>query len=65
LARERLDDLAWQRSSFCNIGECLEVADLGELVAVRSSKNPDGTILTFPAGIWQDFIDEVKSGDLG
>lgn len=64
LAREHLDDLAWQRSSFCNAGTCLEVADLGKMVAVRDSKKPDGTMLTFPAGIWREFINEVKRSDL-
>lgn len=64
MARERVDDLAWQRSSFCNGGSCLEVADLGGTVAVRNSRQPVGTVLTFPAEIWREFIAGVKDSDL-
>lgn len=40
---------------------CVEVAFLGQIVAMRDSKNPDGMLfLTLPA--WRGFISELKCG---
>jgi hypothetical protein len=36
---------------------------MGELIAVRDSGTPDGDVLTFSAGTWQDFIARVKAGE--
>jgi hypothetical protein len=39
-----LNDLRWRKASrsASNGGECVEVADLAGVVAVRDSKDPDG-----------------------
>jgi hypothetical protein len=50
---------AWQKSSQSggNGGQCVEVArNLPNIVAVRDSKDPDGTKLVFATADWQDFI---------
>ena len=55
----------WRKASYsANAGNCVEVArNLPGLVAVRDSKNPDGSALIFTPGEWQAFTADVKTGD--
>ena len=49
-------------------GSCVEVArNLPGIIAVRDSKNPDGSKLVLTPGAWQRFTARVKTGefDLG
>jgi hypothetical protein len=62
MERSRLN---WRKSSYSttNGGGCVEVAtNLPGIVAVRDSKNPDGPVLIFAPGDWQEFIADVKAG---
>ncbi|HZN18252.1 MAG TPA: DUF397 domain-containing protein [Micromonosporaceae bacterium] len=43
-------------------GQCVEVARVGDAIAVRDSKNPAGPRLTFTAGAWAEFVRAVKAG---
>jgi hypothetical protein len=43
-------------------GSCVEVADLGNLVAVRDSKDKTGPKLVFTPDAWRGFIRSVKVG---
>ncbi|GAA3107589.1 DUF397 domain-containing protein [Streptosporangium carneum] len=44
---------------------CVEVAtNLPGLVAVRDSKDPSGPVLTFPPGVWSDFLRSIRHGHL-
>lgn len=54
---------AWRKSSHSSGqgGECVEVADLALMIAVRDSKNPDGTKLAFSKRAWRSFTTRVKS----
>jgi Domain of unknown function (DUF397) len=54
----------WRRSTRCEGGQCLEVAVLGNRVAVRDSADPNGAILTFPAAQWAGFLHAIRAGDL-
>jgi hypothetical protein len=55
----------WRKSSYSGSnGSCVEVADLGEHVAVRNSNHPDAGTLTFPTSVMRAFIDTCKSGQL-
>ena len=58
------DDLfraQWRKSSYSgNTGNCVEVADLDGIVAVRDSKDQDGPVLLFAADMWARFIAEIK-----
>lgn len=49
----------WQRSSFCAYNACIEVASLGDSVALRDSKNVDQPALTLPDEEWISFLDGV------
>jgi hypothetical protein len=58
----------WRKSSYSssNGGQCVEVAELPvAVVAVRDSKDPEGSKLIFPAEEWRSFIAGVKAGELG
>lgn len=51
-------------SSFCRIGDCVEVGQLpGGSVAVRDSKNPDDRSLVFSHAEWEAFVQGVKAGE--
>jgi Domain of unknown function (DUF397) len=54
----------WRKSSYSNgQANCVEVASMRDrhtIVAVRDSKAPDPTGLTFTARAWQQFTDTVK-----
>ncbi|MGC4862293.1 DUF397 domain-containing protein [Micromonospora sp. DT41] len=55
----------WRKStrSGDNGGNCVEVADnLPGIVAVRDSKDPAGTALTFSPAAWTSFVRGAKSG---
>jgi hypothetical protein len=53
----------WQRSSFCQSGECAEVWDTGHGVYVRSSRYPDGHLLHFSPSEWSAFLAGAKAGE--
>ncbi|TDC61542.1 DUF397 domain-containing protein [Actinomadura sp. GC306] len=68
--RERdLSVVNWRTSSYSDQhgGECVEVAPLAPVVAVRDSKDPDGPRLVFGLAAWRMFADRVKAReyDLG
>lgn len=44
-------------------GNCVEVADFGDTVAVRDSKDPDGPKLVFTPFEWECFLDGVNKGE--
>ena len=55
-------DLLWRKSSYSNgQANCVEVTAT-RLVAVRDSKSPDGTRLTFAPDAWQEFIERLAAG---
>jgi hypothetical protein len=45
------------------MGGCIEVAMLGDRVAVRDSKNPHGPILEFSRTEWTAFLKGVHDGE--
>jgi hypothetical protein len=54
----------WRNSSYSgNSGNCVEVAtNLSDLVAIRDSKNPDGSRLLISAAGWQAFVRGLTAG---
>lgn len=62
----RLSTAIWKKSSRSNGNggnNCVEVANLGALTAVRDSKDPAGPALIFDRERWTDFVNGVKDGD--
>lgn len=62
-----VDEAAWFKSSYSNgNGECVEVAHLGDAVAMRDSKqHGTGPVLTNTAEGWRSFIASVANGEFG
>ncbi|MEV6113527.1 DUF397 domain-containing protein [Streptomyces sp. NPDC052109] len=54
----QLKGATWRKSSYSssNGGDCVEVADLRALVAVRDSKNPDAAHLSVTPHAWDAFV---------
>ncbi|MFB4301211.1 DUF397 domain-containing protein [Actinomadura sp. NTSP31] len=46
-------------------GDCVEVAEIAPVVAVRDSKDPNGPNLAFDAPAWRVFMRRVKSEEYG
>jgi hypothetical protein len=57
----------WRTSSFSGQnGNCVEVAtNLPVVVAVRDSKDPEGTTLIFTNEEWRTFVSWVMDGEFG
>lgn len=45
----------WQKSSYSDGGQCVEVATHPTAIHVRDSKNPDGPTLTVAPTTWSAF----------
>jgi hypothetical protein len=56
-------DVSWRKSSYSgdNGGACVEVGTAGRVVAVRDSKDREGTRLSFAADTWQAVAEDVKA----
>ncbi len=54
--------LAWRKSTRSGSGNCVEIAEWLDGVAVRDSKDPHGSVLTFPADAWAAFLRGAKDG---
>lgn len=55
---------AWRTSTRSNgLGQCVEIAEVGDVVAVRDSKQPQGPVLVFTPEEWRAFIGGAKDGE--
>ena len=56
--------VTWRKSSYSgnNGGNCVEVGTAAHVIAVRDSKDPDGSVLAFAADTWAAFAERVKAG---
>lgn len=52
----------WNRSSFCSENACVEVAVVGDRIAVRDGKDTTRPPLQFSRTAWHDFLDGVNEG---
>jgi len=58
---------AWRRSSYCQGGECAEIASLHGMVVLRSSTAPSD-VVRYTAEEWQALVRAIRSdefADLG
>jgi hypothetical protein len=57
-----VSDLQWRKTRrSAGNGACVEVAPVNGQIAVRDSKNPDGSRLQYPAESWQAFVANIKA----
>ena len=62
----RLKDAVWRKSSRSNGNggnNCVEVAVLDTIVAIRDSKNQSGPALFFSSAEWTEFVNSAKDGE--
>jgi hypothetical protein len=59
-----LTGATWRKASYSgNAGNCVEIAhNLPGIVAVRDSKDPDGSALIFTPAEWRMFTANIKTG---
>jgi hypothetical protein len=53
----------WRKSTHSALGNCVEVAQVGGQIAVRSSNDPGGPVLVFDHMEWRAFLDGVRGGE--
>lgn len=59
-----LSRAVWRKSTRSDSnGQCVQWADLGDGVAVRDSKHPEGPVLVFTPGEWHAFVEGAKDGE--
>ena len=60
-----LNDARWIKSTHSgpDSDNCVEVAFVGEAIAVRDSKNPAGPALIFTPAEWDAFVGGAKDGE--
>ncbi|MER6825352.1 DUF397 domain-containing protein [Streptosporangium sp. NPDC000563] len=64
MAQHSMTDAIWRKSSLSGSGNnCVEVASVSGLIAIRDSKNPGGATLVFSRDDWSAFLGRVKVGD--
>ena len=59
---ERLIELAWRRASFCASTECVEVAQRDDVIILRDSTKPHGSVIRCNASDWRTFVNDIKNG---
>jgi hypothetical protein len=60
---EKGEPIGWRKGRRCDTGQCVEAASVGDSIAVRDSKDPDGPMLRFSRDEWNAFVASVRSGD--
>lgn len=55
------DLLVWRKSSKSINGECVEIAQNGDAVAIRDSKNRRGAVLEVSRDAWRMFLASLKA----
>jgi Domain of unknown function (DUF397) len=50
----------WRKSSHSAEGNCVEVAFLGDRVAIRNSNDRQGPMLVFSSADWRSFLKSVR-----
>jgi hypothetical protein len=57
-----LSTAQWRKSTYTTVNECVEVAFVDGVVAVRDSKDPAGPALVFTPGEWRAFTRGTQEG---
>jgi hypothetical protein len=58
-----LSRAVWQRAKDDDSGSAVEVAFVDDLIGLRNSADPDGTVLVFTKGEWDAFVGGAQDGE--
>jgi hypothetical protein len=58
----RQPEPAWRRPSYCQNGECAEIAKLNGMIALRSSTTPD-SVVQYTADEWEALVRAIKADE--
>ncbi|MBC6459207.1 DUF397 domain-containing protein [Actinomadura sp. HBU206391] len=60
-----LSRVVWRKSRRSDNGgaNCVEIASVGDLIAVRNSKKPEGPNLAFDRAAWEAFTNRIRGGE--
>jgi hypothetical protein len=58
----RQPEPAWRRASYCQGGECAEIAVVDGMIALRSSNEP-GTVVRYTTDEWQALVRAIRAGE--
>jgi hypothetical protein len=60
----QIAELPWRKSTYSDSsgGNCVEVAGLSQVIAVRDSKDPEGTVLAFGRSAFRTLAREIRTG---
>lgn len=62
---EAVDDTKkWRRSTYCADTACVEIAEDGDRILMRDSKDSSRPYLGFSRADWRQFVEEIASGRL-
>ena len=53
---------SWRTARLCTGGECVEVAQHGDMILLRDSVQPQGAVLSSAAEKWRSFVGDIKAG---
>jgi hypothetical protein len=53
----------WYKASFCQTGECVEIAAHEDMVVMRSSAHPDAGYIYFSPKVFGSFLAAAKAGE--
>ncbi|WP_307798070.1 DUF397 domain-containing protein [Actinoplanes flavus] len=56
-------DVDWRTSTFCGSNTCIEVARIGDSIAIRDSKDPQGPVQMYSRDEWNAFLDGITGGE--
>ena len=60
--QSKIAALSWRKSRASITGECVEVAATEAVVAVRDSKDREGTIVICTVSAWREFLRKIGDG---
>jgi Domain of unknown function (DUF397) len=56
--------LAWLKAQCSTVnGQCVEIASIAGKIAIRDSKDPNGTILVYTSAEFRAFLDGARNGE--
>jgi Domain of unknown function (DUF397) len=58
-----LSTARWRKSSYSGVNGCVEVAVVGDRVAIRDSKDRGGPVLLFTSDAWEAFLAGARDGE--